>query len=985
MTKQHLFSVMVCGLLAVTAGAQTQLLDNPSFESGPTPIVMPDEAQLPPEGMGSIPESWTLARVNNHDPSGWKFGQGLFYIDGARGDASVTAHSGERFLTSSKRWWYDGGSAEQTVSVSPGIYDLALSFYAVVYDRTPTLSHVSGEIIVDGEVVAAGQLASTGEEIADYRKVTAAWKGSVNAQITVRLTATANGLAGEGLASYAFVAIDDVELWSRACGTQHEVLDISPNVIDLGQPSATITLTGANLANVNSVRLWRSGLGESTSELAGSNLVTAASSLSVDLTTDSAGAGFYDVIVEQPGCNPRVITGGLQIRDPSAPLNLLENPSFEVLIHESQHWNDVGNGQIWFGDYAKDPALNPIPVDGAHGIWSYWSNSGSSGENESTRTWQTVPVASGSSVHFVGYLDCNVQEGSASTSTATVTLYDGLGQPGDAQIGTETVTQANAGELGTWTEVDIVGTANSGFVTVEFTTQISGSNGVAAVFADAFSLTASPGCSEQLYARYAYPSSGDHFSTTRVTITGGSNLDTVPASGVMLVFVDNARLGDETEIIVPGTIVNQSPTSLLVDFPVGTMGAPAGLYNLVLEKPGCPSPNLVDLGWMPTEPGDLPPAQTEVPPTFVDKFEVICANPVLVTSVEPGSLSVPAAEAVLTLHGQNLNLIDSVSLVLDVYSHPGNINQVAPDGSWMIAKWYNLDGDYWLYGPYDLVATRADDQCGDPEPLIDAVRIVPGGNMLLNGSFEDDAAQVPPENPADWPDYWLRTQLERGGIEWINPGWYAGAGPRTGVKCVGAASNWLTNRGYVEQSIGLPKGPGEYDLTLSFWAQFYDQGGTPSRAIGEIIVDGSIVASATLDNAGIVNQLTPYTQASVDWKGVVQTNITIRVTAEGQGNPAFGVAVIDDVELIIPPARCHTPFADADGDGDVDQSDFGVFQACYTGPGQGVPVEPAYCICLDRPAVATGEPDGDVDQVDLTAFEACASGPFLAANPACEQ
>lgn len=33
------------------------------------------------------------------------------------------------------------------------------------------------------------------------------------------------------------------------------------------------------------------------------------------------------------------------------------------------------------------------------------------------------------------------------------------------------------------------------------------------------------------------------------------------------------------------------------------------------------------------------------------------------------------------------------------------------------------------------------------------------------------------------------------------------------------------------------------------------------------------------------------------------------------------------------PLFCNTPWADADGDHDVDSDDFAVFQKCYTGPG----------------------------------------------------
>ncbi len=78
---------------------------------------------------------------------------------------------------------------------------------------------------------------------------------------------------------------------------------------------------------------------------------------------------------------------------------------------------------------------------------------------------------------------------------------------------------------------------------------------------------------------------------------------------------------------------------------------------------------------------------------------------------------------------------------------------------------------------------------------------------------------------------------------------------------------------------------------------------------------------------------------------------------------------------------CSDPFADADGDGDADQEDFGVVQACITGPGGGV--LPG-CECFNR----DGDDDVDADDIGSSVtpntFEGCASGPTVPANPACD-
>jgi hypothetical protein len=70
---------------------------------------------------------------------------------------------------------------------------------------------------------------------------------------------------------------------------------------------------------------------------------------------------------------------------------------------------------------------------------------------------------------------------------------------------------------------------------------------------------------------------------------------------------------------------------------------------------------------------------------------------------------------------------------------------------------------------------------------------------------------------------------------------------------------------------------------------------------------------------------------------------------------------------------CFTPAVDADGDGDVDLADFGVFQGCFNGPNRpfnGPPVDQRQCQCFD-----TAPADGDVDLADFGVFQGCFNGP----------
>ncbi|MGQ9652229.1 MAG: hypothetical protein ACUVXJ_19210 [Phycisphaerae bacterium] len=75
---------------------------------------------------------------------------------------------------------------------------------------------------------------------------------------------------------------------------------------------------------------------------------------------------------------------------------------------------------------------------------------------------------------------------------------------------------------------------------------------------------------------------------------------------------------------------------------------------------------------------------------------------------------------------------------------------------------------------------------------------------------------------------------------------------------------------------------------------------------------------------------------------------------------------------------CHDPFADADGDADVDQTDFAIIQMCFTGQGGGVLNSPCRCDCYDR------DNDEDVDTNDLSLWILCASGPGVPADENCD-
>lgn len=96
---------------------------------------------------------------------------------------------------------------------------------------------------------------------------------------------------------------------------------------------------------------------------------------------------------------------------------------------------------------------------------------------------------------------------------------------------------------------------------------------------------------------------------------------------------------------------------------------------------------------------------------------------------------------------------------------------------------------------------------------------------------------------------------------------------------------------------------------------------------------------------------------------------TITISAPGATNPTETVVVY---LTVTPPlfARC-----DFDIDHDVDQSDWGRFQACLSGP--GVPQPDLACDGADL------DDDDDVDKDDFALFRGCLSGPDVEADTLC--
>lgn len=116
----------------------------------------------------------------------------------------------------------------------------------------------------------------------------------------------------------------------------------------------------------------------------------------------------------------------------------------------------------------------------------------------------------------------------------------------------------------------------------------------------------------------------------------------------------------------------------------------------------------------------------------------------------------------------------------------------------------------------------------------------------------------------------------------------------------------------------------------------------------------------------------------------------IEVCGNGTDDDGDGRPDCEDADCEqAPGCGCNDPFADIDNDGDVDQSDFGRWQLCYTGAGQ-LWQDPV-CDCFDRDDVNNNnqygrisDGDGDLDLDDFAAFQVCLSGPNVPAAKNCD-
>jgi len=240
----------------------------------------------------------------------------------------------------------------------------------------------------------------------------------------------------------------------------------------------------------------------------------------------------------------------------------------------------------------------------------------------------------------------------------------------------------------------------------------------------------------------------------------------------------------------------------------------------------------------------------------------------------------------------------------------------------------------------------------------DEVPLVPGQTYLI----EFAVSNPPPESPGFNPLVMDTDSYAQGmGYIWTTSGWsarpdidlsmtileYQPLGPilRVEPDVVNCTAFFTGNPPPVTFTIGN-NGGGTFNYTIesdAAWLTTTPSSGSCASETDTIAIN---IASASLPRGSYTGTLT--------------------ITApEAQGSPK--TVKVELLVTTVPP--------DFDGDTDVDMTDFGYLQNCFTGP--GVPQTLAHC------QAARLDPDDDVDQDDVALFINCLSGPGIIARPDC--
>ncbi len=382
-------------------------------------------------------------------------------------------------------------------------------------------------------------------------------------------------------------------------------------------------------------------------------------------------------------------------------------------------------------------------------------------------------------------------------------------------------------------------------------------------------------------------------------------------------------------------------------------------------------------------------------------YEPACAAEAVtaVNGLTGNTVMTGANPATMTMTGANLDLITSASMVRRHSSwSPGapisGTLQAAAPGMTSRQVTFNLAGAEGGY--YDLTLESSCDRIANAfDAVLNDSTLIPLKNAILacmpalvNGSFEEAWDDNPIGGYCDTPrgkdleeaKHWSLSVEMAGvsGSQWRRDGALYVPGCTGTTPAGGDGAHYASQvcntiwpvRNTAFQTIVPPNLVGQVVQQGSVFQLAYHL----SQASDQLVLrlrDGSP------EGPEIASVVLPYTGG-----GPLETGAAVALeagytfisnppllTVEIQMDEADGTAPhalhFDNLRVS---AGCNLPFADADGDHDVDSADFGVWQQCF-GPAQSLPASAAYCSCFDQVA------DGHINEADLGLFLKCATGP----------
>ncbi len=383
-------------------------------------------------------------------------------------------------------------------------------------------------------------------------------------------------------------------------------------------------------------------------------------------------------------------------------------------------------------------------------------------------------------------------------------------------------------------------------------------------------------------------------------------------------------------------------------------------------------------------------------------YDPSCASTAVTTVTGlAGKNALTGTSPVMTLTGTNLDLLTSASIVrrhsIGGASAPiSGALQAATPGMTSRQVTFNLTGAEG--GLYDLALASACDRIANAyDGVVNDATLIPLKNAVLvympaltNGSFEDAWDDTAAGGFCSVPRVKDQQEAKHWGLSAEMSGISGGQWKRDGSQWIPGCLDGLPDGGDGIHYASVIVAPGSGFPTRNTAFQTF----VPPNLVGQVAQKGTVfhvsyhlgLASdqlvLRLRDGGPSGPVIPGAEAILPYTGAAPLEEGPTVTLESgytftSNPPLLTVEVQADqntggvhghhFDNLRTTVGCNLPFADADGDHDVDMVDFAVWQRCYS-PMTGIPAEPGYCSCFEQVV------NDHIDEADLANFLKCGTG-----------